>query len=826
MITAKHIHVTGVVQGVGFRPFVYGLAARLDLRGWVRNSSAGVDIEVQGQKSKVENFVHSLATEAPPLARIDSIKAQDKSLDIEYSTFDIQPSTFIEGAFQPISPDTALCADCEREMFDPKDRRYLYPFINCTNCGPRFTIIKDLPYDRPITTMADFPMCGACRAEYENPLDRRFHAQPIACPGCGPFVQLRNSSSGSSLISNIDLRLSAVLKARQLLSAGKIIAVKGLGGFHLACDATDEKSIEELRQRKGRAGKPFALMFANIGAIQRYCDVNEEELALLTGHEKPIVLLNIKIKSKISESVAPHMDTLGVMLPYTPLHHLLLNQTDPALAAQPAPFVLVMTSGNFSEEPIAINNEDALERLAPLADAFLLHNRDIHIRCDDSVVRVNSRKRRPEPVEGSIVERQITIDPLTIYLRRSRAYAPYPVSLPFDSKSTLAVGGELKNTFCLTRDRYAFLSQHIGDMENAEVYESFEQNVEYLSRLFRIQPEIIAYDMHPNYFTTAYAQRSTLHAQRLAVQHHHAHIASCMADNKLDNRKVIGLSFDGTGYGTDGAIWGGEVLLASYADFERVAHLEYLPLPGGDSAIRNPWRVAVGYAESLGLDITDLPFLESIESQAVDIVRQQVQKNLNAPLTSSMGRLFDAAASLINIRNDVTYEAQAAIEMEVLSKPYIESAKPYPYVIEVCHSEGAGRPKSLSQTKTETVRGVYPEQSRRAQGDIICLKELLTSIIQDVRAKESAGMIGARFHNTIAKIAVDSSKHARKITGINEVALSGGVWQNQILLDLVGDGLEQEGFVVYFHKQVPTNDGGLALGQAVIANHVVARSER
>ncbi len=764
MITAKHIHVTGVVQGVGFRPFVYGLAASLDLRGWVCNTSAGVEIHLEGKPPNIQTFIVNLSARKPPLAVIDQMTVQDVPTE-NFQTFDIRPSTFIEGEFQPISPDVALCPDCERELFDPHNRRYLYPFINCTNCGPRFTIIKDLPYDRPATTMADFPMCDACRAEYENPLNRRFHAQPIACPDCGPFVQLRRSSTSSPSVSSIDLRLTAILKARQLLRAGRIVAVKGLGGFHLACDAANEESVEELRRRKGRAGKPFALMFANLEVVQRYCVVNESERALLTGHKKPIVLLKLRSRNKIARSVAPGMDTLGVMLPYTPLHQLLLNQTDRRLAAQPAPSVLVMTSGNFSEEPIATQNEDALERLAPLADAFLLHNRDIHIRCDDSVVRVDGHS--------------------PVYLRRSRAYAPYPVSLPFDSTPTLAVGGELKNTFCLTRDRYAFLSQHIGDMENAEVYEAFEQNVEHLARLFRVTPEILAYDMHPNYFTTAYAQRAIFHAQRIPVQHHHAHIAACMADNKLEDRKLIGLAFDGTGYGTDGAIWGGEVLLASYADFERMAHLEYLPLPGGDSATRNPWRIAVGYAESLGLDIAGLPFLESIDSQAMDMVRKQVQKNLNAPQTSSMGRLFDAVASLIGIRNQVTYEAQAAIEMEVLSRPYLSAAGPYPFEI---------------------------------QDGIILVGELLKQVIQDVKSEQAVGMIGARFHQTMSAMAVEASRSVRQKTGLHEVALSGGVWQNQALLDLVRAGLLREKFIVYTHQLTPANDGGLALGQAAVAN--------
>lgn len=825
---AKHISVTGVVQGVGFRPFVYGLAMRLGLCGWVCNTSGGVEIEVQGQKSKVESFIHSLAIEAPPLAKIDSITVQAESPDIEYSTFDIRPSTYTIGEYQPISPDTALCPDCERELFDPNNRRYLHPFINCTNCGPRFTIIKDIPYDRPNTTMADFPLCDLCRAEYDNPLDRRFHAQPVACPQCGPFVELRKAGIGKresgvenlsnkflittpeSQISTIEYRTSAILKTRRLLREGHIIAIKGLGGFHLACDASNLLAVEELRLRKGRVGKPFALMASDLETIKSICKVNNGERDLLTSHVKPIVLLTkktLKISEtfRVCDAIAPNMDTLGVMLPYTPLHYLLINQTDPVLMKEPVPPVLIMTSANFSEEPIATDNLDALQRLSSLADAFLLHNRDIHIRSDDSVVKIDHRPQTIDHIKKATVNRPSSM----VFLRRSRGYAPYPIHLLFEVKPTLALGGELKNTFCLARDRYAFLSHHIGDMENAETYESFEQGIQHLSHIFRVQPEILAHDLHPNYFTTQYAKRSD--NQQVGVQHHHAHIASCMADNGLDNRQLIGLSFDGTGYGTDGAIWGGEVLLASYTDFERFAHLEYLPLPGSDSAIRHPWRIAVGYAHALNIEPDNLPFLKNIDKQAIEIVKQQVDKKLNAPLTSSMGRLFDAVASLIGVRTDITYEAQAAIEMEVLSKPFVSSAKAYPYFIEVCHSGTAEQQKSLLQTKTETLRN--------AQGDMIRLKELLNSIIEDVRGKESAGMIGARFHKTIAEIAVDISKRVRTKINLNEVALSGGVWQNQILLNLVRDGLEQEGFVVYFHKQVPTNDGGLALGQAVVANH-------
>ena len=779
MLTTKHVHVTGVVQGVGFRPFVYGLATQLLLHGWVCNTSAGVDIVIQGDHERVNAFVEALSAKAPPLARIDQVSAWEEVGD-EYSGFEIRESESVEGAFQPISPDVAMCPDCERELLDPNDRRYLYSFINCTNCGPRFTIIKDLPYDRPATTMADFPMCDACRAEYEDPTDRRFHAQPVACPDCGPFVQLRDSAAHPSTVVSIEMRWSAILKARKLLQEGRIIAIKGLGGFHLACDATNEEAVAELRRRKGRAGKPFALMFADTQTVNQHCIANKTEMALLNGHEKPIVLLNRRTGTGIAPSVAPDMDTLGVMLPYTPMHHLLLNQSDLTLMREPVPPVLVMTSGNFSEEPIATENMDALERLAPLADAFLIHNRDIHIRCDDSVVRVDHWQSGKKTNSNQM--------PI-IYLRRSRAYAPYPVSLPFDSIPSLAVGGELKNTFCLTREHYAFLSHHIGDMENVEVYESFEQGVEHISRLFRVQPELIAHDMHPGYFTTKYAE-GIADIPGVPVQHHHAHIAACMADNGLSDRKVIGLSFDGTGYGTDGKIWGGEVLLVSYADFERVAHLEYLPLPGGDAATHHPWRIAVGYAEALGLDIEGLPFLNSVDAQAVDVVRKQVQKKLNAPETSSMGRLFDAVACLTGIRNDVTYEAQAAMELEVLSKSPLMTAIPYPFEVE---------------------------------GESIRVGELLKHVIDDVRKNKSAGFIGARFHQTMSAMALRASQLARERFGINEVALSGGVWQNQVLLDLARTALVHNDFIVFTHQQTPANDGGLALGQAAVASFKIRK---
>ena len=778
---AKHIQVKGIVQGVGFRPYIYGLATRYHLRGWVCNTSGGVEILVDGDHEALERFIQSLPLEKPLLARIDSLDVSDGS-PVASLDFEILESQDVHGAYQPLGADIAICPECERELFNPRDRRYLYPFINCTHCGPRFTIIKNIPYDRPNTTMAGFSMCDRCRTEYGDPLDRHFRAQPIACPECGPFVELRETHSQfpttDPRISSIEIRTSAILKARRLLREGYIVAIKGLGGFHLACDASNPYTVAELRDRKGRVGIPFAVMAANITAIASVCEMGLEEQRLLTSREKPIVLLTRKKPSplqtyRVSELVAPNLNTLGMMLPYTPLHHLLLNQTDPVLAREPVPPILVMTSSNFSEEPIAVDNKDALRRLSPLADAFLLHNRDIHIRSDDSVVRVDGGN--------------------TTYLRRSRGYAPYPVNLPFEAKPTLAVGSELRNTFCLTRDRYAFLSHHIGDMSKPETHESFIQGVQHLSHIFRVQPEIIAHDLHPNYFSTQYARE--LDARRVAIQHHHAHIVSCMVDNGLDDRQLIGLSFDGTGYGTDGVTWGGEALIASFAGFKRFAHLEHLPLPGSDAAIRAPWRIAAGYAQALGVDLDGLPFLQNVDKQALLALRRQIEKALNSPLTSSMGRLFDAVASLIGVRNEVTYEAQAAIEMEGLSEPFVSNARSYPYFID----------------ETEN-------------GKIIRVYELFQSIAREVSAGVSIGQIGANFHKTIADMAIDVCQRARESTGLNEVALSGGVWQNQILLDLVRDGLRRNEFMVYFHKQVPTNDGGLSLGQAVIANHI--RAER
>ena len=709
-LSGAKLHITGIVQGVGFRPFVYSLAVRFALTGWVRNTSAGVDIEVDGAQEMLEAFIRALKSELPLLARVDTFDVSFGTPG-QFTKFEIVHSEAVEGAFQPISPDVCICPDCLRELFDPADRRYRYPFINCTNCGPRFTIITDIPYDRPNTTMAPFAMCPECKAEYQNPLDRRFHAQPVACPVCGPKVWFEWTIDSGQKMEEGD---GAIHLAQKMLVDGKILAVKGLGGFHLACDATNAEAVAELRQRKLRVDKPFALMVLDITTIEEHCIVSQAERRLLESHQRPIVLLRRKPESNIAIEVAPKQDTLGVMLPYTPLHYLLLK------AESPAPTALVMTSGNLSEEPIAIGNDEARKRLSSLADGFLMHNRDIHMRCDDSVVRIlgnqgpgnkesiNQETRSPNPLAPNL--------PTPIYyLRRSRGYAPNSIQLPFEVPSILATGPELKNTFCLTRDRYAFLSQHIGDMENYETLRSFEDGIAHFECLFRIQPKAIAYDLHPNYLSTRYAmeraERENLPA--MGVQHHHAHIAACMADNDLDgNRPVIGVAFDGTGYGDDGAIWGGEFLVADYKGYERKFHLAYFPLPGGDAAIKHPSRTALALLWSLGLDWEKfLPPCSDLCYEDRLTLRLQLERNLNTVQTSSLGRLFDAVAALAGVRQKVNYEAQAAIEFESA----LDKAESGAYRFEVQRNTVDAHP-AITEMLTDIHRGVsVPVLSARSQ---------------------------------------------------------------------------------------------------------------
>jgi hydrogenase maturation protein HypF len=764
MVRGANIHVSGIVQGVGFRPFVYNLATRLGLSGCVRNTSAGVDIAVDGPQEALEAFIKSLREEAPPLARIDDFEVS-LGEPAGFDGFEILHSEAIPDAFQPISPDVAICGDCLRELFDPGDRRYRYPFINCTNCGPRFTIIQDIPYDRPKTTMSRFPMCPDCAREYADPADRRFHAQPVACPVCGPRVWLEQRNAGKFERSLGDE--DAIRAARQLLIDGRIVAIKGLGGFHLACDATNPQAVSELRRRKLRVDKPFALMMLDLRSVQQHCILEEAERGLLESTARPIVLLRRKPGSDIAQDVAPGQDWIGVMLPYTPLHYLLF--ADALEASGPVFPPLVMTSGNLSEEPIATDNEEARTRLASLADAFLMHDRDIYIRCDDSVVRVVA------PGMPSIYP-----------LRRSRGYTPFPVKLPWQAPPLLAAGAELKNTFCITNRRYAFLSHHIGDMENYETLQSFEQGVAHFERLFRVKPEAIAYDLHPNYLASRYAvQRAGRESlESIGVQHHHAHIAACMAENELDgSQPVIGVAFDGTGYGDDGAIWGGEFLIADYMGYQRRLHLDYFRLPGGDAAIRHPARIAVALLWSLGLGWDPrLDAVHDFDATELDTIRAQLERGLNAPSTSSMGRLFDAAAALAGVRQRVNYEAQAAIEFEALASEAVDSE----YRFEI---------------GTAT----------------ISVKPAIEALLKDVFSGVPRPVISRRFHDGLARMVTEASSGIRLETGINDVVLSGGVWQNITLLRRTLSLLHDAGFRVYIHRAVPPNDGGLALGQAAIA---------
>jgi hydrogenase maturation protein HypF len=753
--TGMKIWVRGIVQGVGFRPFVYTQATQNNLTGWVRNTSSGVEIEIHGSPQNVQTFVYALEHNPPPLARIDSIEKQPGTAN-GYEQFEILTSQSQSGDFIPISPDMSICPDCQRELFDPSDRRYRYPFINCTNCGPRFTIIQDIPYDRPQTTMSGFTLCPACQHEYENPLDRRFHAQPVACPKCGPQVWLE--TGGRRTASGED----AIQAARKLLKKGKILAVKGLGGYHLACDAANQNAVNELRRRKQRSDKPFALMAFDLQTVKQHCEVSPAERELLNARQKPIVLLERKPQSNIAPEAAPRQSTLGFMLPYTPLHLLLLEP------APGFPQVLVMTSGNVSEEPIAYQDDQARQRLQPLADAYLMHDRAIHMRTDDSVTRVIFEK--------------------PYLLRRARGYAPDPISLPFEVTPILAAGAELKNTFCLTRQRYAFLSHHIGDLENMETLQSFQEGIEHFERLFRIRPELLAADLHPDYLATRYAVKRA-HTENLPVvmvQHHHAHLAACLADNGWDSSEpVIGLSYDGTGLGTDGAVWGGEVLVGGYRDYQRAYHLAYTPLPGGDAAVRKPARMALAHLWQAGIDWEpELPAVDAVCPSERVTLNAMLVKKLNAPLTSSMGRLFDAASALLGIRHEVNYEGQAAIELEALADPYEHGS----YAFDV-------------------------------QAGIFDPAPLWQDLIADWRAGVSLPVLAARFHNSVAVLSLELCRAVRDAQGISVAGLSGGVWQNRTLLTHTVQLLQADGFTVLIHRRTPANDGGIALGQALVAYH-------
>jgi hydrogenase maturation protein HypF len=769
----RAITVHGVVQGVGFRPFVYGLASRLELSGFVNNRAGGVWIEVEGDARALDLFLNELATKPPPLARIDHLTWERRPPRGD-GQFRILPSEVESPGPIFVSPDVATCADCLAELLDPTDRRYRYPFLNCTNCGPRLTIVTGAPYDRRRTTMAGFAMCAACRAEYDDPADRRFHAQPTCCAACGPRLQLLDGRGRP-----IDAADPAASFAAALL-AGRIGALKGLGGYHLACDARSGAVVSELRRRKHRDEKPFALMVADDAAAEALCEFQPAERELLRSVRRPIVLLRKRPGAPVAEEVAPRNPLLGVMLPYTPLHHLLLR------AMEGAP--LVMTSGNRSDEPIAYEDQDAVERLAGIADLFLTHDRPIRVRCDDSVTRV---------VDGG-----------ELPLRRSRGYAPQPIPLPVECpRPILAVGGQLKGTFALGRGRHAFLSHHVGDLDHYDAYRAFVKDVALHEQLFAIQPRVVAHDLHPDYASTRYArQRGEAEAegrsrpeggvQLVAVQHHHAHMASCMAEHGLVE-PVIGASFDGTGYGTDGAVWGGEFLVGDYRQFRRAAHLCYVGMPGGDQAVREPWRMAL--AHLMDASLTDDLLAGRVPPAALRAVRRMLERRFHTPPTSSAGRLFDAVAALAGVRDRVTFEGQAAVELEWLAADVT--------------TDGA-----YSFDLVETVEGGAPEAAL-----VVDTRPIIWDVARDVGRGTDARLIARRFHSTLVEVIAAVCDRLRRATGLEAVVLSGGVFMNALLAHEAGGRLRRAGFRVYCHRLAPPNDGGLSLGQLAVAAHQMGR---
>jgi hydrogenase maturation protein HypF len=742
------VRVDGVVQGVGFRPFVYALATRLGLAGHVGNDAAGVFIEVEGSPPCVVEFLASLEQDAPPLARIEAVRTT--ALEARGATGFVIAASESGGQRQAlVSADSATCADCLAELADPADRRFGYPFINCTNCGPRFTIVRDVPYDRALTTMAGFAMCARCAAEYADPADRRFHAQPTCCPACGPRLRLVDAAGGA-------VAGDPIAAAAALLAAGRVLAVKGLGGYHLAVDAASEAAAAALRARKHREDKPFALMAADVEQAGRLGEVDRAAAALLASPRRPIVLLPRRADAPVAWAVAPGSRQLGVMLPYTPLHHLLLR----ALGRP-----MVLTSGNVSDEPIAYEDEDALARLSGIADACCLHDRPIHMRADDSVVR-GFRGRE-------------------MVVRRSRGYAPEPIRLRRAfPRPVLGCGAELKSTFCLGAGDRAFVSHHIGDLENYATYRAFTEGIAHFQRLFAVTPQVVAHDLHPEYLSTKYAV-SCEDVELVGVQHHHAHIASCLADNGADG-PVIGVAFDGTGYGTDGTIWGGEFLIADLAGFSRGGFLAPVPLPGGAAAIRQPWRMAAAYLAAA---------YPSGAPGSLDVVRRNegrwddvlavARSGVNSPLTSSAGRLFDAAAAVLGVRDAISYEGQAAVELEQLADP------------------------------AET--GCY--RAGLAEGDQLQVAgaDLIRAVAEDVAAGVAAPAVAARFHHGVADAIARACALLRSRTGLEVVALSGGVFQNLLLLGDTVSRLEADGFRVLVHGRVPPNDGGISLGQAAVA---------
>jgi hydrogenase maturation protein HypF len=774
----RQVAVCGIVQGVGFRPFVYRLAQEEGLAGCIGNDTDGVTIEIEGFSASLDSFLLRLRSEAPPLARIDSVEVHEAEPTGE-SGFRIVASEVLGRVSTGIPADAATCPDCLRELLSPADRRYRYPFLNCTNCGPRYTITRRIPYDRPQTSMACFNMCAACQAEYDDPANRRFHAQPNACWDCGP--QLSLVAADGTTISDGDPVAETIAR----LAAGQILAIKGIGGFHLSVDATNEAAVLRLRQRKHRYGKPLAVMVRDLDAARALCDLTAEEEDLLTTPARPIVLVHRRDPNPIVSSVAPGVPWLGLFLPYAPLHHLLF--ADARMQA------LVMTSANLSEEPIAIDNDEARARLAAIADAFLLHDREILQRCDDSVAAI--------------------VDGAPQLIRRARGFVPLGVPLPVNSSQEgapplLAVGGHLKNVFTLARGRFAYQSQHLGDLENLTGLNFFRESLDHLMRTFEIEPETVVHDLHPGYLSTEWARQwaNERGLRLIGVQHHHAHIAGCMAEHALVG-PVIGLSLDGTGYGTDGRIWGGEVLIVRLdgpdpGSFERFAHLEYVPMPGGDAAVREPWRMALGALHAAGFDVESEQVLRLLDVQPGDarVVSRMMERKINSPETSSLGRLFDAVAAVVLGRRTVDYEAQAAIELEGISDAEPDRREDGDYV-----------PQLWSDDRVDT------------DASVLRTDLMWKAILRDLWRGVPASRIAARFHAGIVEGLINAAGNARIESGINQVAMSGGCMHNRRLTRLLRSGLEEEGFQVYQHRSVSPGDGGLSYGQAAVATAMLSK---
>ncbi len=780
--TRARARVEGFVQGVGFRPYVYHLAHELGLTGFVLNDTRGVLVEVEGSRAAVRRFLTRLPLEAPPLADVRRIEAEEVATSGE-AAFRIVESEAGGRATALVSPDAATCGACLVELFDPADRRFRYPFINCTHCGPRFTIVRSIPYDRPNTTMAGFGMCDACRAEYEDPLDRRFHAQPNACPVCGPRVQLRDAAGGP--VGSGEARDPVEAAARALVS-GAIVAVKGLGGFHLACRADDPVAVATLRSRKHREDKPFALMAADVERARGLVELGDEEERLLVSRQRPIVLARRNPDAAVARAVAPGHRDLGVMLPYSPLHHLLLADTG---------LVLVMTSGNVSDEPIAYENEEAMDRLGGIADLFLLHDRPIETRTDDSVVRVVevAGERRP------------------LVLRRSRGYVPAPVDLPGlpeeEGPVVLACGAHLKNTFCLAAGRRAWPGPHIGDLENWETFLSYEGGIDHLERLLELEPGLLAHDLHPEYLSTRYALEHAEGRPTEGIQHHHAHLAACLAEHG-EPGPALGVIYDGTGYGLDGTVWGGELLVGDLTEFRRVGHLWRVRLPGGEAAVREPWRMACAWLVALESEDGEAPTVPRALAREVDparwrMVARLAREGLASPVTSSAGRLFDAVAALCGLRSRVTYEGQAAIELEMVADPETEGAYPLPLVD--------------TDTPGPVDSGEIPGPESKEAPVVLDARALVRAVLADLEAGVSAATISTRFHRGLADGSARVAAELARQHGVDRVVLSGGVFQNVLLLERMAGRLSEAGLRVLVPTRVPPNDGGISLGQAACA---------